>query len=363
MKKLFAILLCLQALGCKTSKQESYSTERQIFDHVIFYNGYGKTVDEPVPENVIRLKNSSYVKKLTQDDLNAISDRLNLQVTLHARCDNYDRLGHVGLNFVKKGKPYTDKNVVVRQEIARFVSPFMNKNKMPNSVDYLYEINNIGRLLNNKELRNTYDFWIQFDLFGTPDAAQKEVSGCEGRGDIYGGSMKLVSSSAKYSNKDEKLVHLYSRDKLDNYKHSDVEGETIKVNDFTLEKPVNNARLYVITSNHGANKGGEEYIRREHMVYFDGEELAKYTPGGESCEEFRVVNTQGNGIYGKRPKKLEDWARWNNWCPGNKIPIRIYELGDLIAGKHQFKIDVPEAEFKDQKGYIPLTVYIQGEEK
>ncbi|GAA4295727.1 peptide-N-glycosidase F-related protein [Aestuariibaculum suncheonense] len=362
MKKLCIILLCLQALGCKTSQQESQSTERLIYDHVIFYNGYGKTVDEPVPKHVIRLKNSSYVKKLTEDDLSAISDNLNLQVTLHARCDNYDRLGHVGLNFVKKGAPYTDENVVMTQEIARFISPFMNKNKMPNSVDYLYEINNIGRLLNNKELRATYDFWIQFDLFGTPDAAQKEVPGCEGRGDIYGGSMKLVSSTKNYMNKDEKLIHLYSRDKLDNYKHTDVEGETIKMNEFILEKPLKNARLYVITSNHGANKAGEEYIRREHIVYFDGEELAKYTPGGESCEEFRVVNTQGNGIYGKRPKKLEEWARWNNWCPGNKIPIRIYDLGNLKSGKHQFKMDVPEAEFKDQKGYIPLTVYIQGEE-
>ncbi|MCR8667174.1 peptide-N-glycosidase F-related protein [Aestuariibaculum sp. M13] len=362
MKKLLIILLCLQAFGCKTSNQESQSTERQIFDQIIFYNGYGKTVDEPVAEHVIRLKNSSYVKQLTEDDLNAVSDRLNLQVTLHARCDNYDRLGHVGLNFVKKGKPYSKENVVITQEIARFVSPFMNKNKMPNSVDYLYEINNIGRLLNNKELRKTYDFWIQFDLFGTPDAAQKQVEGCEGRSDIYGGSMKLISSSKPYSNKVEKLVHLYSRDKLDNYKHTDVEGETIKFNEFVLDRPLKNARLYVITSNHGANKGGEEYIRREHVVYFDGEEIAKYTPGGESCEEYRVLNTQSNGIYGKKTKKPEDWARWNNWCPGNKIPIRIYDLGDLKTGKHQFKMDVPEAEFKDQKGYIPLTAYIQGEE-
>lgn len=362
MKKLLIILLCLQAFGCKTSNQESQSTERQIFNHIIFYNGYGKTVDEPVPGNVIRLKNSSYVTKLSEDDLNAISDRLNLQVTLYARCDNYDRLGHVGINFVKKGKPYANENIVLTQEIARFVSPFMNKNKMPNSVDYLYEINNIGRLLNNKNLRDEYDFWIQFELFGTPDAAQKEVPGCEGRGDIYGGSIKLISSSEKYSNKDEKLVQLYSQNRLDNYKNTDVATETIKLKNVTLEKPLKNAKLYVITSNHGANKGGEEYIRREHILYFDGQEVAKYTPGGESCEEFRVLNTQGNGIYGKKPKKENDWARWNNWCPGNKIPTRTYHLGDLKAGDHQFKIDVPDAEFKDKQGYFPVTAYIQGEE-
>ncbi|MBD0831177.1 peptide-N-glycosidase F-related protein [Aestuariibaculum sediminum] len=361
MKNSILFLFLITLMGCKSINQEIVPTERLIYDHIIFYDGYGKTVDEPVPAGVIRINNSNYIKKLTEEDLNAISDKLNLQVTLHARCDNYDRLGHVAIAFVKKDKAYAKENVVLTQEIARYITPFMNKNKLPDSVDYLFEINNVAKLLNNKTLRAKYDFWLQFNLFGVPYAAQKEVPGCEGRGDIYGGSIKLISSTKKYQNNNQKFVKLYSQEKLNNYKATDVEGETIKIKDFTLDKNIKHAKLYVISSNHGANRGGEEYKRREHILYFDTQELVRYTPGGESCEPYRALNTQGNGIYGRKPKSDESWASWNNWCPGNKIPIRIYDLGDLKAGSHQFKIDVPEAEFRDQKGYIPLTVYIQGE--
>ena len=42
----------------------------------------------------------------------------------------------------------------------------------------------------------------------------------------------------------------------------------VKLTDIFPSK-LNDAKLYVITSNHGANSGGEEYNRRNHYIYFE----------------------------------------------------------------------------------------------
>ena len=116
----------------------------------------------------------------------------------------------------------------------------------------------------------------------------------------------------------------------------------------------------LITSNHGANAGGEEYNRRDHFVYVDGEEVLVYKPGRQSCEPFRAFNTQRNGIYGTRRKTDEEWQSFSNWCPGDVIDTRIIELGAMSAGSHEFVIDVPAAVFVEGKGNIPLSLYVQG---
>ena len=96
-------------------------------------------------------------------------------------------------------------------------------------------------------------------------------------------------------------------------------------------------------------------------IYFDGNLIDTYKPGGKSCEPYRVYNTQGNGIYGPSPRSTSGWTSWNNWCPGDRVPIRVYELENLAEGNHTFKIDVPDAKFVEGQGNIPLSVYIQGD--
>ena len=88
----------------------------------------------------------------------------------------------------------------------------------------------------------------------------------------------------------------------------------------------------------------------------------KYSPIllGISCEPYRVYNTQGNGIYGSTPKTFADWTSWNNWCPGNSVPIREFTLPNLTAGNHTLKHTIPTAVFNQQQGYVMLSVYMQG---
>ena len=115
----------------------------------------------------------------------------------------------------------------------------------------------------------------------------------------------------------------------------------------------------LITSNHGANSGGEEYVRRQHYVYLDSELILEYTPGRTSCEPFRMYNTQSNGIYGPSPRSDAEWQSFSNWCPGDIIDRRTIDLGELESGTHEFVIDVPDAVFAGDEGNFPLSLYLQ----
>ena len=88
--------------------------------------------------------------------------------------------------------------------------------------------------------------------------------------------------------------------------------------------------------------------------------MLTYKPGRTSCEPFRKYNTQSNGIYGLFPKKDAAWQSFSNWCPGDKIDNRIIRLGAFSAGTHTIKISVPDAEFVDGQGDIPVSVFFQG---
>ncbi|MCK5455474.1 MAG: hypothetical protein KAI45_00015 [Melioribacteraceae bacterium] len=339
----------------------SDSPNMTLFDKVIFYDGYAEKVNENHHSGILRVSNSVYVTKLSPDEIGAIGDNLTLEIIIGAACDNYDRIGNVFLSLFRKGDPYFNDLLVSKIEIARFITPFMNKNNSPREVPYNFEINNIAKILNDSNISSKYDFWIEFSVFGVPYAAQSEVPGCAGRNDCFLGTLKLISTDKASNIISQHLIPIATFASLNNSNHSDVPGQTIRTFDVDITSTITNAKMYLITSNHGSNSGGEEYIRRDHYIYFDENLIDTYKPGGKSCEPYRIFNTQGNGIYSSTPRTVADWTSWNNWCPGDKIPIRIYELGNLTVGNHKFRIDVPDAEFAEGQGNIPLSIYIQGD--
>ncbi len=332
-----------------------------LFNEILFYDGYAENVDEPVPTGIYRISNSKYVSKLTEENINKIGDKLYLEIIVKAACDNYDRIGNVFLSLVNKGENYDKNNLVSTIELARFITPFMDKNKTPNQVPYKFEINNIAKLLNDSEISSKYDFWIEFDILGVPYAANTQISACAGKNYTFYGTLKLVSSQHLKDTSNQIFVPIASFVSFNNYKDTDVLGQTIRSFNIEIPSSTKNAELYLITSNHGSNAGGEEYNRRVHNIYFDGNLIDSYIPGGKSCEPFREYNTQSNGIYGATPRTDSEWASFSNWCPGDVILIRIFDLGNLNSGNHTFKIEVPDAEFVDNQGDIPLSAYIQGD--
>lgn len=339
------------------------ATVASVFSNVVFYDGYASTVNQPVQEGVIRVNNASYVTKLNETHLDNLSNKLKISVTIGALCDNYDRIGSVFINFMPKDQAFAMADVAKRLEIGRFITPFMNKNIAPTEVPYLFDTDNVALILNDPAIRAQYDFWMELNVFGVPYAANTQVSGCAGRNDVFLGSMKFLSTDETYTHANQGFVPVATYHTVNNYSASgtDVIGTTSKTFTFNVPNALSNAKIYVVSSNHGANNGGEEYNRRSHEIYMDGALIDTYIPGGKSCEPYRQYNTQGNGIYGTGTKSLSYWTSFNNWCPGDIIPIRSYQLGSVSQGSHTFNVKIPQAQFVNGEGYVPFSVYIQGD--
>jgi hypothetical protein len=360
MKKKLSYLVLLSLIF--TLSGFSQNTIR-IFDNVLFFDGYNNTsiLPQPGPPGVLRLSTSLFTTKLSDDQLSIIGSELSMKVTVKAACDNYDRIGNVFLAFTNKGDTTYDPTTTKRMEIARFITPFMDKNKMPDTVSYSYEINNIASLLSDKKFTDSTDIWVELSVFGVPYAANTQIAGCSGRNDVFYGTVDFITNEPS-SNEDNFLNILANYKSLNNYTASatDTIGKTMQTISFTTNTSTYDTKIFLITSNHGANTGGEEYNRRDHFVYFDGTQVLQYKPGFTSCEPYRKYNTQANGIYGASPMSNASWQSFSNWCPGAIIPIRTIDIGVMEAGTHTFKISVPTAQFVGQQGDIPLTVYIQG---
>ncbi|MAZ73512.1 MAG: hypothetical protein CMC70_10240 [Flavobacteriaceae bacterium] len=366
MKKITFPLFVCSILAMLLTTISFAQTSIQVFDEVLYYDGYAGLLDEvdlyePMPPEVLRHSNSRYAVKLTEAQLDMLGNKLTMDITLKAACDNYDRIARAYLAFVDKGEPTYVSNQVERLEIGRFITPFMNKNIAPMEVDFSFTVDNIAEILTDTALRAEFDFWIELDVFGVPYAAQTQVAGCAGRIDTFYGSLTFVTEEdpGQTYPAPNFVKTLACDENLNNYNATDVPGETTKIIDFDLAQTVEDLKLYIVTSNHGANAGGEEYNRRNHFVYLNDNLIHQYIPGGKSCEPFREVNTQGNGIFSPSPRTTRAWLDFSNWCPGDVIPIREVSLGTLTAGSHTIKLDVPDAVFANGEGYIPVSMYLQ----
>lgn len=345
-----------------------------VFNDVPFYSMYhylgeGQTMPpeafSQIPAGAIRLhayEQDIISRKLTEAEIASIGSSVSMNIVLKAACDNYDRIAGVNLVLVPKGSTtYTfDQADIKRIEIGRFITPFMNKNAAIKEVPYTYKVDNISNILHDTSLSSSYDFWIEFRADGYSAAANTQVVGCADRTDVFRGNLEFVTTGTPPTTQNFFLPISY-RNNLNNYNATDVPGQTTRIVTFSLDQPVANASLHLITSNHGSNTGGEEYVKRAHYVYLDDQLVNQYMPGGKNCEDYRKYNTQSNGIYGTAAKTLRGWISWNNWCPGDAIPNRNIALGNLSAGTHTIKIDVPTAVFAAQQGYFPISMYIQNQ--
>ena len=355
-KTLFFLIVITSLLNLQAQ------TTINVFSQVIFYDGYAGLVSQPVPANTIRLANYRYTKKLNDAELNSFQNKIKLNVTIGALCDNYDRIGGIHIALVPKGQTsYTLNDTQVKRfEVGRFITPFMNKNVSPTEVPYTYDVDNLYSVFSNLALRNIYDIWVELDVFGVPYAANTQVSGCSARNDVFAGTLNFVTYNdpgitATYSN----IVPLLDSNNLNNYNNTDVSGQTVRLVNFDLANEVTNANFFIVTTPHGANSGGEEYIRRQNIVSLDNSQVLTFTPGGKSCEPYRMYNTQGNGIYGSSAQTEAWWTSWNNWCPGDVVPIRSFSVPTLALGNHTLKYEVPTAVFNGQQGQVVLSIYMQ----
>ena len=366
-----AALACSASVFSAASAQDADGEARslKLYDQVVFYDGYNDNVfDADKGDGILRHRNNLYAIRLTDEQLAWFGSDLTLKIDIGALCDNYDRIGNVNLAFTPKGADSYDWQTATRVELARFITPFMNKNRKPTVVPYSYVIDAASYIFRDSHLRSAYDLWLEFELFGIPYAANEQISGCQGRNDVFDGTLAFESLSAPQQTVDNHVFvpivikrPEYQGNNLNNYSEggTDEIGRCIKTWTFDVPEDVADARITFIISNHGANAGGEEYVRRLHRISVDGEVVMEYTPGGVSCEPYRRYNTQTNGIYSYiRPESF--WKTYSNWCPGAAIPVRELNLGAVAKGTHTFTVEVPEAQFADKQGDFPVSAYFQG---
>lgn len=363
MKKLL-LLLFVSVLGLSAFDTFGQTTTLTVFDQIRFYDGYAAVVSQPVPDGIIRHRNDLYAKKLSAEQLLAFGSTMSLNITIKADCDNYDRIGNVNLAFAPKDALTYDPNTVPKIELARFITPFMNKNIAPTQVPYVFNIDNMAKIFKDPAILAAYDFWVEFQVFGVPYAAQTQVSGCAGIISVFYGTLSFVSDSESFTSSNNFLLPINFMNYMNDYQAgaSDAIGQSVRTISINLPTDVENSNFYLITSNHGANTGGEEYNRRWHYIYLDNftAPILSYKPGELTCEPYRIYNTQGNGIYGPTPRSNAAWQSFSNWCPGFNIPIRKLDTGLLSAGTHSFRISVPNAVFANDEGYFPISLYLQG---
>lgn len=379
MKKLY-VLIILLATGLYNSIQtsadvlaqnESYVKKVNIFDHVVYYDGYQQKVyDADLNDGVYRIKNSLYSKKLDLSQLSDLDKDLTLDVTIGALCDNYDRIGTLFLAFVPKGAERYEYDEVSRIEIARFITPFMDKNKQPDEVPYSYDVPNVAKILKDYSITSEYDLWMEMEVFGVPYSANTQIAGCKDRNDVFEATVSLLytPTDALVVESGNVVVPIYVKTpdefgnvNFNNYNEeaTDTLGVTTRTFEFEVPSDVADSKVYLILTNHGANSGGEEYVRRLHLIYYDDDIVLSYTPGGVSCEPYRQYNTQANGIYNtSRPESF--WKTQSNWCPGQAVPIREIDLGAQKAGKHKVMIRVPNARFVGKDGDFRPSLYFHG---
>lgn len=308
-------------------------------------------------------------RRLTSAEIDGLEDNIVMNVTLFAACDNYDRNAGISIAMVPKGNTtygWHDSDIK-RIEIGRFVTPFMNKNVSPTSVPFSWQITDLSKILKNPILLNTYDMWIEFRVDGYSAAAQTQVAGCANRTDVFRGTLELVSTSSGNTSADVYHIEpIKYRFNFNNYQAGafDNMSSTFAEKNFTinLSDPVNDAKLFLVTSKHGSNSGGEEYIRRFHYIYLNDNLVHTYRPNEtSSCETFRVYNTQANGIYGSSAQTSSWWSSWNNWCPGDKIPTKEISLGNLAAGEHTIRFRLNgNGLFNGSQGNVIFSAYLQG---
>jgi len=108
---------------------------------------------------------------------------------------------------------------------------------------------------------------------------------------------------------------------------------------FTLDKPTKNAQLRYITTGHGGWENGDEFVPKKNSIYLNEQLAFSFIPWRQDCGSYRLFNPAsgnfGNGL------SSSDYSR-SNWCPGTITNPMLINLGDLSAGKHTLRVQIPQ---------------------
>lgn len=108
---------------------------------------------------------------------------------------------------------------------------------------------------------------------------------------------------------------------------------------FKLEQDLKDVKLRYITTGHGGWGNGDEFVPKANSIYLDTELKMKFTPWRLDCGSYRLYNpVSGNFENGLSSSDLSR----SNWCPGTITNPVFIDLGDLSAGEHTIRVQIPQ---------------------
>lgn len=280
-----------------------------------------------------------------------------VEVSQYSKGDAYDRVGSVfviptnkKLSFLDaikdlkampgfkatNGKTYpaliSTDDYTVPAELMRFFTAFgvrkFNGNKVPgqdwvDSVLYKMDITNMASLLQG-------DVWVGAYI---------------GNWDAHGHNITV--NIKYYPEGDREYHHVLPLFNTVNYLEQAGQEYPAFMNKdaltvhFTLKEDAKNARLYYITTGHGGWGGGDEFNPKLNTIYLDGKKVISFIPWREDCATYRNLNPcSGNFSNGESSSDLSR----SNWCPGTVTNPEYIWLGDIPAGEHEIKVQIPQGE-------------------
>jgi GLPGLI family protein len=334
---------------------KSRFTTVEIFkDQIINFSSDSKSND-----SILRFANGTIAVRKVKFPVIKSGSQIFADVTEQSNGDAYDRTGSFfiiptdkeisflnGLqNGVKSLPIYSNENgkdyqgVVATKnynpiiEMMRFFTPFgvkqynyleLKDKNWHDKVMYRQDISDLVNLLSGKEV------WIGINI-GNYDKGGHKVSA------------NITIHPEEISTKAKDIVPLFCTNNVmemagQEYGTMFNHEKGLEVN-FTLNKPMKNAKLRYITTGHGGWENGDEFVPKKNSIYLDGKETFSFKPWRQDCGSYRLYNPAS----GNFPNGLSssDYSR-SNWCPGMvTFPIYI-DLGDLEVGTHTMQIKIPQ---------------------
>lgn len=390
------IKLCLLSLliltTCKKETQSIGDTKVEVFNNTnIYFDMAFKDGSKKLNDSILRLDAGRViVKKVKLPNYNK-QTKITVSATLTSNGDPWDKGGSLfvipktaNLNIIdfETGnfdlKMINETYPVIKAidslkyqpnvELIRFMTPFgvghftdderVVKRKPPyiphweKEVKWTQDITHLLPLLENEIYIGVYiDTWTKegYNISVNLDFEESEIlNHIKNKQTV----VSLVNTS-KYAS-DQRLYDDFSKQPLE------VE--------FKANETFKNTKLYFITTGHGGHAKGDEFVKKEHQISLDGNNIKTWIPWRDDCASFRRFNPTSGTWKAKEFMEnttsedmiaSSDLSR-SNWCPGSQVLPEIIDLGDLQIGKHTLKIAIPEAQVGTEKenNYWMVSAYI-----
>ncbi len=138
------------------------------------------------------------------------------------------------------------------------------------------------------------------------------------------------------------------------------ENTTIEV---TVPEGLSNIKMYYYTSGHGGQSTGDEFNKKDNVIYIDDKEVLRFIPWRDDCRLYRRFSP----ISAKWQGDLwsSDLSR-SNWSPGDQVRPMIFELGKYLkSGKHtiRFSVENMGVSTEGNLNYWNISAFLVGYEE